>query len=99
MPSRPRIGRVPALVAFALISASCSRPLDTGGLESDLKTQIEDKLGAQALTVSCPDGVKAEAGSSFTCEASDPTGATMVITVTQTDDQGHVTWTVTGAST
>ncbi|MEO8476667.1 MAG: DUF4333 domain-containing protein [Actinomycetota bacterium] len=99
MRSRPRIGRAATLAALVLVSASCSRPLDTGGLESDLKAQIEDKLGAEDLSVTCPDGVKAEAGSSFTCEASDPTGATMVITVTQNDDQGRVTWTVTGAST
>ena len=49
--------------------------------------------------MTCPDDVKVEAGTSFTCEASDASGATMVLTVTQKNDQGNVRWSVTGAST
>jgi hypothetical protein len=98
VPLRTRPTRALALVTIALFAA-CSRPLDVTGLESQLKRQVEDDLGTTGLTVTCPDNVKAEAGSTFTCEASDASGATMVITVTQTDDQGNVTWKVTGAST
>lgn len=68
-------------------------------VESQLKQQVETDLDTSGLTVTCPDDVKVETGTSFTCEASDPSGATMVVTVTQENDQGRVRWSVTGAST
>lgn len=99
MSSRTRLTRAISLAAIALLAAACSRPLDIDGLESQLEAQVEQELATEGLTVTCPDDVKAEAGSTFTCEASEASGATMVITVTQKDDQGNVTWKVTGAST
>jgi hypothetical protein len=95
----PSRSRAAIALALAALAAACSRPLDIDGLESQLKEQVETELDTTGLTVTCPDDVKAEAGSTFTCEASDPSGATMVITVTQKDDQGNVTWKVTGAAT
>lgn len=99
MPFRSRLARAASLAAVIVLAAACSRPLDIDGLESELKVQVEQELATEGLTVTCPDDVKAEAGSTFTCEASDASDATMVITVTQKDDQGNVTWMVTGAST
>lgn len=98
MPLRTRATRALALIALALLAA-CSRQLDINGLEPKLARQVEREFGTTGLTVTCPDNVKAEAGSTFTCEASDASGATMVLTVTQKDDQGQVRWSVTGAST
>jgi hypothetical protein len=97
--TRTRLTRVIFLAAIVVLVAACSRPLDIDGLESELKDQVEEEFGTTGLTVTCPDDVKAEAGSTFTCEASDASGATMVLTVTQRDDQGNVRWNVTGAST
>jgi hypothetical protein len=97
--SRTRLTRATSLTAIALLAAACSRPLDVEGLQSELKAQLEKEFDTTGLTVTCPDSVKAEAGSTFQCQATDATGATVVITVTQTDDQGHVTWKVTDAST
>lgn len=99
MPSRSRPARAALLAAIVVLAAGCSQPLDVAGLESQLQTQLEKEFDTKGLTVTCPDDVKAEAGSTFECQASDATGATVVITVTQTDDQGHVTWKVTNAST
>ena len=99
MPSRSRLARAAGLAAIAVLAAACSRPLDIDGLESQLKTDLEKEFDAKDLTVTCPDDVKAEAGSTFECQASDATGATVVITVTQKNDQGEVTWKVTDAST
>jgi hypothetical protein len=98
VPPRTRITRALALVSIALLAA-CSRPLDVNGLESQLKRKLERDLGTTGLTVTCPDNVKAEAGSTFTCEASDASGATMVLTITQDDDQGHVSYSIADAST
>lgn len=99
MPSRSRPARAAALIAIGLLAAACSRTLDMDQVEIDLKAQAEKEFGTSGLTVTCPDDVKVEAGATFTCEASDPSGATMVLTVTQKDDQGNVRWSVTGAST
>jgi len=99
VPSRSRLARAAGLAAIAVLAAACSRPLDIDQLESELKEQVEQEFATTGLTVTCPDDVKAEAGSTFTCEASDASGATMVVTVSQKDDQGNVRWNVTGAST
>ena len=40
--------------------------------------------------------VPAEAGHTFQCTATSPDGTTMTIEVTQSDDQGHVTYKVVG---
>lgn len=99
MSSRSRPARAAALLAIGLLAAACSRTLDMDQVESDLKDQAETEFDTTGLTVTCPDDVKVEAGTSFTCEASDPSGATMVLTVFQKNDQGDVRWSVTGAST
>ncbi|MGZ5289003.1 MAG: DUF4333 domain-containing protein [Actinomycetota bacterium] len=99
MPSRSRPARAAAFLAIGVLAAACSRTLDMTQVESDLKDQAEQEFGTSGLTVTCPDDVKVEAGTSFTCEASDASGATMVLTVTQENDQGKVRWSVTGAST
>jgi Flp pilus assembly protein TadG len=86
-----------ALVGVALMTAGCTRTLDKSGLETQLATALSSS--GPALSVDCPDGVKAQAGATFQCTAKDPSGATFSVNVTQTDDKGNVTWTVTGAST
>ena len=101
MPSRMRSALVAALIALGLLGAACSRTLDMSQVESELKRQVERDLGTVGLTVTCPNDVKVEAGTSFTCEASDASGATMELTVTQDNRRGRVVavWDITGAST
>ena len=93
---RVRFARVVALAAVAASAAGCTKTLDKRGLEAQLATQLQQ--GGPGLTVHCPDGVKAQAGAVFTCTATDPIGSGFQISVTQTDDKGNVTWTITGAS-
>jgi Domain of unknown function (DUF4333) len=92
-----RIARVATLVAVALVAVGCTKSLDTSNLESTLKSQLESQLSASGLTVSCPDNIKVETGATFECTATDPSGQSITIEVTQKDDQGNVTWKVTGA--
>jgi hypothetical protein len=98
VPIRSRAVRVVSLAAIAMLAASCSRSLDVDGLEAELKRQFEHLYRTENLTVTCPDGVDVAAGATFECRAVEPNGATVVITVTQTDDKGQVSWSVTGAS-
>jgi predicted secreted protein len=88
---RSRFARVLAVATLALAAAACTPPLDTNGLEDTLKDQVAKDTGATITTVDCPD-VKAEAGGTFECTATDDSGATFVLKVTQTDDQGNVVY-------
>lgn len=91
-----RFARVVALAAVAVLAVGCTKVLDKRGLEAQLATALQQT--GPALTVRCPDGVKAQSGATFQCTATDPDGASFAITVTQADDQGNVTWKLTSAS-
>ena len=80
-----------ALLTLALGAASCSRSLDKTSLESSIETQLESKGGISDVTVTCPGDIKAQAGGTFTCTAA-AQGETVTLQVTQTDDQGNVTF-------
>jgi hypothetical protein len=101
--ARRRSGWVVAtalLLALALLAGLLLwLPQALGGrheLDTDaVATQVADALTAQSgqqFAVSCPGGVALEAGAQFTCQATDPDGNETDILVTQTDDQGDVSW-------
>jgi Domain of unknown function (DUF4333) len=87
------------LVALLVVAGGCTRTktLDGPSLNGLLASEMQKQLDVQGVTVSCPDDVPAEAGGVFDCIATTPDGTTMTIRVTQTDDQGHVTFKVVGA--
>jgi hypothetical protein len=95
---RPTFVRLAALAFLAVLLGGCSKTLDTGRLEDTLRDQIQTQLDLTGLTVDCPDGVKAEAGETFECTATTGEGGTITIEVTQTDDEGRVTYSLEGAS-
>lgn len=88
---RSRSVLVAAAMALSLAAGACTPPLDTDGLEASLKDHVSQDTGATITAVQCPD-VKAEAGGTFECTATDDTGATFTLKVTQTDDQGNVVY-------
>jgi uncharacterized protein DUF4333 len=96
---RIRTAAAVCAVALPLLSTGC-RPtlLDSEGLERQLETQLEQELGTGALTVTCPADVKVAAKAAFECTASDGEGTDLTITVTQTNNEGDVTWKVTDSS-
>jgi hypothetical protein len=98
---RRRFARLAAMAIMAVLAVGCStlvpKTLDTGALEGTLRDQIEAQLGVNGLSVDCPDGVKAKAGGSFECTATTAEGSTLTIRVTQTDDDGRVTYSLVGA--
>lgn len=93
-----RARRIMAVVSLAVLAAACSKTLDTAGLETDLKTEIEKQLQVTGVRVDCPADMKVEQGATFKCTATDSTGTKATITVTQTDDKGNVRWEVTDVS-
>lgn len=98
MSIRPRGGRLAAGVVLVLAAAACSKTLDTDGLEGQLQAKIEAETDSTITSVDCPGDVKVEAGGTFECTAQEGSGATFTIEVTQTNDQGDVSWTVTDAN-
>ena len=94
---RVRLASGIALIAVAITAAGCTKTLDKQGLEDQIASALQSN--GPALTVRCPDGVKAQAGAVFECTASDPSGSSIAITVTQTDDKGNVTWTFSNPGT
>ena len=48
---RSSLARVVAVVALAAAAASCTRPLDTSGLQAMLKQQLQAELGTTGLDV------------------------------------------------
>jgi archaellum component FlaG (FlaF/FlaG flagellin family) len=88
-----------AIVAVAVAGACTrTRTLDASELNQRIATDMQaKKLADEGVVVSCPDDVPAEAGRTFDCTGTNPDGTTLTIQVTQTDDQGHVTYKVVGA--
>ncbi len=79
-----------ALVAVIAL-AGCEKSLETDSIEP----QIKDTLTAQGLKVSsvdCPGDVTAKKGEKFECEVKTSDGETTKVEVTQTDDDGRVTY-------
>jgi hypothetical protein len=94
-----RRGTLLVFVAMLAVAGACTRTrtLDGSELNQQIATDMQAKLGVEGVAVSCPDDVPAEAGRTFNCTATNPDGTTLTLEVTQTDDQGHVTYEVAGA--
>ena len=98
---RPMVVRATAVLCLAVAASGCSllpKHLDTDGLESTLESQLDTQYGTTGTTVSCPTGIRAEAGGTFDCTATLGDGTKLTIHVTQDDADGHVTWKAAGAS-
>ncbi|MEM9567427.1 MAG: DUF4333 domain-containing protein [Cyanobacteria bacterium P01_E01_bin.34] len=94
---------------FACLFASvgltaCSFEFSVGGqnlnsrrLNEFLETEVEAQTGLAIEDVSCPEPRPIQEGDVFQCELSDDKGATVFATVTQTSDDGDVSFNVTGS--
>lgn len=96
---RTTIVRAVGVLALVLAAAACSKTLDSTELEGSLKDQLETQLEVTGLTVECPDDIEAEAGDTFRCTVTGTDGSEATIAVTQTDDQGNLTWEIVDAGT
>ncbi len=96
---RSTLVRAVGVLVLVLAAAACSKTLDSTELEGTLKDQLETQLEVTGLTVECPDDIEAKAGDTFECTASGSDGSTATVSVTQTDDEGNLTWEITDAGT
>jgi len=79
------------VAACSLVGAlACTKTLDSGGLEDQIKSLLADRGGPTVSSVSCPDDIKVQAGGTFTCTATDRAGTSERITVRQLDANGRI---------
>ena len=83
---------VPAAVACALAATACSKSLNTDNAESFIRTELAKQGETEVASVDCPDR-EAKSGDTFTCTAHAPDGTRMTVDVTQTSDDGRITFT------
>ena len=78
----------------ALAFAGCSHTIDASKAERSIKAGLEGKArrGVSIAAVSCPTDVSAKKGNNFACTVKATNGKTAKVTVEQTDDKGHVTY-------
>jgi hypothetical protein len=77
--------------AGILLLTGCSSALDGAKLQDEISSGLATQVGGE-WTVTCPESEPLKTGATFTCTATDADGAAQTINVTQTDDQGNVTW-------
>jgi len=79
--------------AGALLLTGCSTSIDIDTLEQSVQTGLSEQVGGE-WTVQCPDSMEVQAGLTTNCLATNAEGESIDVNVTQTDDQGNVTWEV-----
>ena len=86
-----------SLSALLLSACSVSTTLNSDDIQNAISKGLTDQLGG-TYTVTCPSTIEEKAGATFDCDIVTGTGATGVVTATQTDDQGNITWEITKSS-
>ena len=76
-------------VVVATLAGCASATIDAGKLEGRMRSQLEERSGAEVGRVDCPDDREAKAGDVFACEAT-VGGQPVRLKVTQRDDEGSV---------
>ncbi len=79
-------------LAALLALVGCTKTLDLESAEESFATRIEDETGVSLASVTCPEDVVAEQGSTFECRATADDGTEIDLTVRQTDGEGNVSF-------
>ena len=94
----PGVGGLLAALSLASVTGvtACSAPptLRSGDVQDPIASALADQVGG-GFRVTCPTGIPAQAGTSFTCSVIDESdGRTVTVTVTESDDAGRFAWRV-----
>ena len=68
-----------------------STGLDVAKAEASIAAEIGAQVGGE-WTVTCPEDIPIEKDLTANCEATSADGQSVMVNITQTDDQGNVTW-------
>lgn len=72
------------VIGSALLASGCTKTLDQGSVQSAIKKNFPT-----IKSISCPSGVNAKTGTTFTCTATNVDGSTTQYTAVETDNNGH----------
>ena len=87
------------LVLSVATGACAPRMLDGDQLERRLARELSEQLDVPGVEVTCPDDAEVDQGATLDCVARAPgESAGLRILVTQLDDDGNVTWEITGTA-
>jgi len=78
----------------ALVIAGCGRNLEMSGVHTAITEGLSAQAGLAVDSIACPESHPMRAGDVFECVATPNGGGRLTIAITQTDDQGHITWKV-----
>ena len=84
------LARIGLLALAVMLTAGCSRVLDTQSVESEIKDKLEQQLSGVTVEIDCPEDIEAKKGESFHCIATSEDDNKAKIVVTQTDDEGSI---------
>ncbi len=92
---RARAGVVALALLPAFALAGCSTTIDNGKAESLIRQSVSQAGNFKVKSVSCPSGVTAKAGGTFTCKltvtsASGGSEHSGTVTIHMEDSKGHV---------
>ena len=93
MTVRSRVAAVTLLLPAVLL-AGCTQVLDTGKIEEEIESGIEEQTDTSVESVDCPGERELQEGDTFECTATAPDGSSATVEVTQDDDEGNITWEV-----
>lgn len=68
-----------------------STNIDVAKLQDTVGSQISEQVGGD-WTVTCPQDIPLQKGLTTNCEATSADGQSVMVNITQTDDQGNVSW-------
>jgi hypothetical protein len=85
----PNPSRSAALALSAVILSACSRDLHMDAVRNRVRDMVQDQIGAQVRSVTCPGPRPMKSGDSFDCQVEIDHGTTTV-RVTQADTFGRI---------
>jgi hypothetical protein len=92
-----RSGRgVAGLLTIGVTVVGCSSPptLRSVDVQKQIAASLAEQVGGE-FSVTCPTGIPAQEGTTFTCSVTDASdGSTVTVTVTESDDAGGFDWVV-----
>ena len=89
----PTCRLLPCLLAVAMLTG-CSRNLEMSTVRKAITDGIAAQAGLDIESAACPESHAMKANDVFQCIVFPKGGGRLTIAVTQTDDQGHITWKV-----
>ena len=83
------------LGTLAIAAVACGEAtLDAASAEAQIIAQLREAEGPAISSVECPEGIEVRAQATFACTATEPSGTTWTIEVTQLDEAGTLDYRV-----